>query len=289
NSNLHVTETSGDYEGGDYSQSIRDLGRTLNIPVVDMTTLTKSLYDQLGVEGTLDLHAWTSHNPVTVDNTHTNIWGGTYNAYLVTKEIKNLGVSGLAEHIINSNPPTKEDTLISNPNYKVPIYDNNLTQSTLWKDHGIWKGTVFGSVGGTPNTSNQILETDSNGNMHIAVENNKGKISSTVDGIAMYYYKVPAESIFTLTAKAKINKFDSNDQVSFGLMARDDMYIDLDTSDPLGDYVAAAPLKLTNIESGGVWNSYARRNGSIIQGGTAENPIYEGDTIDLSITSNTDG
>src|SRR5699024_11186840 len=78
-------------------------------------------------------------------------------------------------------------------------------------------------------------------------------------------------------------------QVSFGLMARDDMYIDLDTSNPLGDYVAAAPLKLTNIESGGVWNSYARRNGGIIQGGIAENPIYEGDTIDLSITSNTDG
>ena len=42
----------------------------------------------------------------------------------------------------------------------------------------------------------------------------------------MYYYRVPANSNFTITAKATVNSFTSNHQVSFGLMARDDMYID---------------------------------------------------------------
>ncbi|UOQ50529.1 LPXTG cell wall anchor domain-containing protein [Gracilibacillus caseinilyticus] len=288
-SNLHVTGTSGDYEGGDYAQAIRDLGTALDLPVVDMTSLTKNVYDELGPDETQYLHAWTSSDPVTVDNTHTNIWGGAYNAYLVTQAMKDLGVNGLAEHVVSTEAPTKAETLVSNPDYEEPTYDNDLKQSTLWQDHGIWKGTVFGSVGGTPSTSHQTLETDKDGNMHIAVANNKGKIASTIDGIAMYYYKVPADSTFTLTAKAKINRFDLNNQVSFGLMARDDMYIDLDTKAPMGDYVAAAPLQLTSASNGGFWNGFARKNGVLLQGGTAEHSIFEEDTVDLSIESSSDG
>ncbi|WP_284645749.1 pectinesterase family protein [Paenibacillus silviterrae] len=288
-SNLHITATTGDFAGGDYPQAIRDLGTALNIPVVDMTALTKNLYDQLGSSETLYLHAWTSSKPSSVDNTHTNIWGGKYNAYLVTKAIKELGVSGLAEHVIHAAAPTKADTLVSNPNYQEPPYSGELPQSTLWSDHGIWKGTVFGDVGGNPSTANHTLETDSNGNMHIAVANNKGKIASGTDGFAMYYYKVPANSTFALTAKAKINRFDLNDQVSFGLMARDEMYIDSYINSTMGDYVAAAPLKLTKAATGGYWNGFARKSGVLTQGGTAANPISAGDTVDLSITSNSDG
>lgn len=43
NSNLHITATNGQYVGGDYPQAIRDLGKALNIPVVDMTSLTKNV------------------------------------------------------------------------------------------------------------------------------------------------------------------------------------------------------------------------------------------------------
>ena len=101
----------------------------------------------------------------------------------------------------------------------------------------------------------------------------------------MYYYKVPAASSFTLTAKATINSFDNNDQVSFGLMARDDMYLDTNTTNALGDYVAAGPLKLKS----GAWNCFARKNGVLTQGGTCENAITNGDTVDLKIESNADG
>ncbi|MFB3168434.1 GDSL-type esterase/lipase family protein [Neobacillus sp. 179-C4.2 HS] len=289
NSNLHITDTVGEFPGGDYRQAIRDLGTALNVPVVDMTTLTKTLYDELSPSETLYLHAWTSSKPQSVDNTHTNIWGGRCNAYLLTKAIKELGVSGLAEHVINAEAPTKADTLVSNPNYQETPYNGELQQSALWADYGIWKGTVFGDIGGVPSTANQTLETDSDGNMHIAVANNKGKIASVTDGFAMYYYKVPANSTFTLTAKAKINNFSLNDQVSFGLMARDEMHIDSYINTTMGDYVAAAPLKLTKAATGGFWNSFARKSGVLTQGGTAANPISVGDTINLSITSNSDG
>jgi LPXTG-motif cell wall-anchored protein len=286
-SDLHITATSGSYAGGDYAKAVKDLGKALNIPVVDMTSLTKSLYEKLGPGETLNLHAWTSSKAESVDNTHTNIWGGKYNAYLVTKTIKELGISGLSEHVIDAKAPTKADSLVSNSSYKESSYTGELKQSALWADYGIFKGTVFGNIGGDPSAANQILETDSQGNMHIVVANNKGKIASTVDGFAMYYYKVPAKSTFTLTAKAKINKFDLNDQVSFGLMARDEMYVDYNTTEALGDYVAAAPLRLS--KAGSVWNSFARKSGVLTQGGTCTNPIFSGDTVSLSIKSSSDG
>ncbi|SFR86558.1 pectinesterase family protein [Anaeromicropila populeti] len=290
-SQLHVTAASGDYEGGDYSQAIRNLGTALNIPVVDMTTLTKNLYDSLGASETIYLHAWTSSNQNSVDNTHTNIWGAFYNAYFIAKTIKELNISGLSEYVITSqiaSAPTKAVYLVSNPDYVEKGYDSNLPDSQLWTDCGVWKGTVFGDIGGVaPSTDNFVLTEMPEGNINIAVKNNKGKIASSVDGLAMYYYKVPVGSQFTISATATVNSFALNDQVSFGLMARDEMYIDTYLNGLLGDYVAAAPLKLT--KTGSVWNCFARKSGVLTQGGTCANTISAGDTIDLKIQSNSDG
>ena len=76
-----------------------------------MTSLTKQLYDELGPDETVNLHAWTSSKSSSVDNTHTNIWGGRYNAYLITKTIKQLGVKGISSHIIDAEAPKKEDEI----------------------------------------------------------------------------------------------------------------------------------------------------------------------------------
>lgn len=157
----------------------------------------------------------------------------------------------------------------------------------MWDDYGIWKGSVFGDVGGTPTTANFALGKTENGNMNIAVSNGKGKISSTADGIAMYYYKVPASSTFTLTATAKVNSFVKNDQVAFGLMARDAMYIDTNTKDSLGDYVAAGTIKLGNPSN--AWNCFARKAGALTKGGSVTNELVAGDTVELKIESNSDG
>ena len=283
-SNLHITKDSGDFKGGDYAQSIRNLGKELNIPVVDMTKMTKELYDTLGPDETVNLHAWTSSKATSVDNTHTNIYGGTYNAYLVTKTIKELGVAGISEHITAKEAPVKADVLKSNPDYKEAEYSGELKQSELWKDAGVFKGSIFGDIGGDPNLIKDkfILEGNEDGSIHIAV-NGKGKISSTTDGIAMYYYKVPADSNFVITANATVNSINKHNQVAFGLMARDAMYIDVNDKSALGDYVAAGSIKQ------GTANCFKRKDGALGYGGTLENPVEAGKTYALKIESNSDG
>lgn len=283
-SNLHITKDSGDFKGGDYAQSIRNLGKELNIPVVDMTKMTKELYDTLGPDETVNLHAWTSSKATSVDNTHTNIYGGTYNAYLVTKTIKELGVAGISEHITAKEAPVKADILKSNPDYKEAEYSGELKQSELWKDAGVFKGSIFGDIGGDPNLIKDkfILEGNEDGSIHIAV-NGKGKISSTTDGIAMYYYKVPADSNFVITANATVNSINKHNQVAFGLMARDAMYIDVNDKSALGDYVAAGSIQQ------GTANCFKRKDGALGYGGKLENPVEAGKTYALKIESNSDG
>ena len=283
-SNLHITKDSGDFKGGDYAQSIRNLGKELNIPVVDMTKMTKELYDTLGPDETVNLHAWTSSKATSVDNTHTNIYGGTYNAYLVTKTIKELGVAGISEHITAKEAPVKADVLKSNPDYKEAEYSGELKQSELWKDAGVFKGSIFGDIGGDPNLIKDkfILEGNEDGSIHIAV-NGKGKISSTTDGMAMYYYKVPADSNFVITANATVNSINKHNQVAFGLMARDAMYIDVNDKSALGDYVAAGSIQQ------GTANCFKRKDGALGYGGKLENPVGAGKTYALKIESNSDG
>ena len=283
-SNLHITKDSGDFKGGDYAQSIRNLGKELNIPVVDMTKMTKELYDTLGPDETVNLHAWTSSKATSVDNTHTNIYGGTYNAYLVTKTIKELGVAGISEHITAKEAPVKADVLKSNPDYKEAEYSGELKQSELWKDAGVFKGSIFGDIGGDPNLIKDkfILEGNEDGSIHIAV-NGKGKISSTTDGMAMYYYKVPADSSFVITANATVNSINKHNQVAFGLMARDAMYIDVNDKSALGDYVAAGSIQQ------GTANCFKRKDGALGYGGKLENPVEAGKTYALKIESNSDG
>ena len=65
-----------------------------------------------------------------------------------------------------------------------------------------------------------------------------------------------------------------NDQVSFGLMVRDDCYIDKNMPDILGDYVAAAPLFITKGEKATA--TFARRSGQLVLGKDTNEVIKEG-------------
>lgn len=300
---LHITSKTGNFSGGDYPSAVRELGKTLDIPVVDMTQLTKALYDAMKPENTLYLHAWLSDNKVSVDNTHTNVWGARVNAYLCIKEIKKLKVSGISEHIINIEQescdefvgeggdvfdiPSKDKYLVENKLYVPTVFNPDLKDSKLWQQCGIWKGTVFGDVFSKTLDDNFILEPAGDGAIHIAVRNNLGKISDVSDGIAMYYTKVAADKRFTFTAKVRVNDYFSSDWVSFGLMARDDMYIDEITSDTLGDYVAAAPLLLNRGDS--AVNCFARKSGVLTYGGRCKYGCKPSDVLELKIESTNDG
>ncbi len=290
-SDLHITKDVPGYKGGDYSKAVLQLGEELDIPVVDMTSKTKKLYEELTENKTIYLHAWPSNNEKSVDNTHTNIWGARVNAYMVMSAIKDMNIPGLSENICNIENdypiPSMDKYLESNKDYKPTVFSSDLQDSTLWEDCEGFKGTVFGDVLCDVNKDNFTLEKDKDGNIHIEVRNDKGKISEVTDGIAMYYKQVPADENFIFTAKMKINRMFYNDQVSFGLMVRDDMYIDRRSPDILGDYVAAAPLKITRKEE--AFNCFARKNGEIINGGTVSREYKEGEVVDLRISSTSDG
>lgn len=291
---LHITKDAGEFKGGDYPSAIRKLGEMLSIPVIDMTEITRKLYDSLGSDETIYLHAWTSNKPMSVDNTHTNIWGARVNAYNVLKQVKALNISGISEHIVideNSDIPSKEVYLKANEDYVPTVFNSDLKDSTLWEDVYGWKGTIFGDIGEKGNLSdyhkNFILEKDSDNNIHIAVKDNVGKIAGVSDGIAMYYKKIDVDKKFVFSAKLRINDYFLNDQVSFGLMVRDDIYIDKQTADILGDYVAAAPLMLTHEDK--AWNCFARKSGVLTKGGICTRKYNVGDIVNVRIESSNDG
>ena len=288
---LHITDDAAQFKGGDYSQAVRDLARDLGIVCVDMTEKTKALYDKLGPEETIYLHAWPSNKEVSVDNTHTNIWGGRVNAFLVMQELEKAGISGLSENIVNIRAdeplPDKNRYLEKNASYKPVVFSDELTDSKNFKDAYGFKGTVFGDVTTLPTESDNYILEEVPGGIHIAVKNNDGKISAVTDGIAMYYKKIPVNVNFTLKAKMTINDYFYNNQVSFGLMVRDDMYIDKVTPDILGDYVAAAPLLLTHENAPA--NCFARKSGKLVYGGTCTRGYKPGETVKVQIESTSDG
>ncbi|MDO5402876.1 MAG: SGNH/GDSL hydrolase family protein [Eubacteriales bacterium] len=293
---LHITVAAGGFAGGDYPQAIRQLGKALGLPVVDMTEITRKRYEKMGKDETLYLHAWTSDNKMSVDNTHTNIWGARVNAYDVLAVIKEKQVAGLSEHIITdsaANPLSlKEKFLVSNSSYVPTVFSDVLKESSLWKDYvcsdkTVFKGTVFGDIGGADLKENFVLETDDEGNLHMAAKNSIGKIAPVSDGIAMYYRQLDTSVHFILTAQVQINDYFSNDQVSFGLMARDDVYIDYSTADILGDYVAAAPLLLTHEQE--AVSCFARKSGVLTFGGKCTRAYKAGDVVELRLESTSDG
>lgn len=301
---LHVTQDNGAFKGGDYALAVKRLAEDLeqkeNIKVflVDMTGLTKALYEQLGPAQTMYLHAWPSNNQLSVDNTHTNIWGGRVNAYLVMKAVKELAVGGLAEHVTGLEKdapyPAKEKYLVQNPDYVPVVFSDDLPDSALWEDYtdgrgNRFSGTVFGDVGISPEKFAErfVLEETADGGMHLAVKDNCGKISFVTDGIAMYFRKVPVEKNFRLKATMEIRDYFSNDQVSFGLMVRDDVYVDRQMPDILGDFVAAAPLFLTRKAK--AVNCFARKSGALVNGGIVSREYRPGDVIPVELTSTDDG
>lgn len=319
-SNCHITSDATDsagntYPGGDYPAAIRKLvqdagGADAGVYLVDLTNLTKNLYNEIGAGETLYLHAWTGGvgvdkdtgkdpgDPKSVDNTHLNIYGAKMVAWMFAKELSEKTGNNAPEikaHIksnIASLKPSKAVDLVSNPNYVKPDYTAPSGGSTLFPAYSTGDGiqfqaSVFGDVGGADKitTSKFSFGRDANGDMQIAAMG-QGKIASGSDGIAMYYYRIPVEKTFKISAKAKLNSFVANNQVAFGLMARDDMYIDTSATTIKSDYVVAGSIEMDKTGT----NCFCRRSGSLVKGAALPSGVLaEGKEYDLSIEYNGDG
>jgi lysophospholipase L1-like esterase len=297
---VHVTTdvVSGGvtYPGGDYPQAIRDLGAALGVVVIDNTASTLALGKQIfaasGAAGTAELQAWVSNVVTSVDDTHTNIYGGSYYAYLVATGLL-ASTSSLKDHVLPGIVPPNISILVPNPNW-TPIVYSPPTKSTIWTTTDPWMGSVFGDVGGTSKITGgsfAIAETStsplvvsmSSGSPTVAA----GKIAAATDGIAFYFQQVPIDEDFVLSATATVTSVTfSNSQVGFGLMVRDAAWTDVSDPSLLSSYVAVGPLR--GNAPAAAWSSFIRDTSAPTQltgtlvSSAADVPMA-GSVLDLSI------
>ena len=297
----HVTAdtTVGDvtYAGGDYAQAIRDLAAALNIPCIDLTAITLERNVAMG-EGAQWLHAWNGakldEDGVTMiatalDKTHTNSYGAKMNAWAIAQAAEGTALAPYVK--AGKTQPSYEADFSAaiNPDYVPVSYTAPTADSALWPAYtdaqgNVWHGTVFGDVGGENKITNgSFFANEVEGGMNIGVTGNAGKISSATDGMIFYYTRLPAGTAFMLTATVTINDMAANNQVSFGLMARDDLYIDAYVKDTMGDYVAAGT------RNQGAFNCFGRKSGVLYNGPAAEVVYNVGDTVELCIVGTADG
>lgn len=85
---------------GAYPEAVFELGRELNVPVIDLCSLSKDLYIKLGVEKSKELFLYLKKGESpnypngSEDNTHFNQYGGFVLAGIIAEQIKRLGIIG---------------------------------------------------------------------------------------------------------------------------------------------------------------------------------------------------
>ncbi|MBQ9281162.1 MAG: hypothetical protein IJ207_03075 [Treponema sp.] len=249
---VHITKGDEKFPGGDYPEAIRDLGKEVNVLVVDQTENTKALYEQLGEDAT-KLHAMTGSKEASLDSTHLNAYGAAVVAKMLAEGIAAKDATFKGFLVANLPEPTYSLDALKNPSYIEPGFGAPTEKSSIFTTKEPWWGSAFGNIGGSGKAADknlfEIIETENGVTMHSGEKNggkDSGKIASSEDGILFYFQKLPIDKDFTLKATAKVLNIKSNNQVSFGLMARDNVIIDDSIAGMNSNYVAAAPLKIKN-------------------------------------------
>lgn len=247
----HITST------GDYGKAVVELGEEKNVQVVDLTTITKTIYATLGYDEAIYFHAMTSGSSAdtpkltSVDTTHINIYGAKRVSYEFAKAISESSCA-LKPYVNTAKltVPTKDADLVKNPSYTYVEYtavdwtkyeaaDNFKTITSGWY------GTAFGDTGGAPAAaSNGYYATETSTGVfkvgQTGTSSPKGKIASTSEGYAFCFTPVPVSDNFMITVTAKVLTTANVKQAGFGLMLRDDCYVPTNDKSILSNYVAAA-------------------------------------------------
>lgn len=294
----HVTEN------GDYAQAIVDLGAAKNVTVINLRDLTKAKYKTLGYNEAIYYHAMTQGmqdtdgttvipNVKSVDKTHLNIYGAKYVSYLVASELAKTS-NPLGNYVLDGIvEPTKDKDLVVNSNYKFIPYSAPALESYKAPTHFAtltegWYGTGFGDTGGTPNSdSNGYVAKETEAGIfqvgqHIEGGSTKGKFSSSGEGFAFVFKQVEKSKNFEISAEMKVIATVGTKQAGFGLMLRDDCYINQTVNTAvLTNYLTAGFL----MNDGGTTNIlFKRENSTLIKGNNVLNSfIALNDTATLKL------
>ena len=290
----HVTAT------GDYAQAIRDLGAAVNVPVVDLTAITKAEYEAKGYEGAKLYHAVTAGasedggatvvpNWGSVDKTHLNIYGAKFVAYSLATELKKIDKIG--GYVLPEIAAPTEADLVVNPDYVYSDYEAPDLGAYAPVDHFTtitegWYGTGFGDTGGEPaSTSNgyiakEIEEGVFHVGQHLDSGSNKGKFSTSSDGFAFLFRQVEADKNFKISATATIVYTAATKQAGFGLMLRDDVYLPIKDASITSNYVTAGVL----CEADSTYALHLRENATLSKGQSFTSSLPAvGDVYTMSI------
>lgn len=299
---VHNTSASGSataaMPGGDYAKSIKDLAAAKSVACVDLTEITKNIWEPLGEEAKYFL-AWTTPTS-TMDGTHVNIYGAKVIAYQLAKSIKEQSIGDLASHVdLSAGEPTKEKDLVKNEIYRPVEYTRPEEYAkTELADYYVaeaegksvkFSPTIFGDVGSSAadiNANNFSMTKTTDGKMNIKAST--GSISDLGDGLAMYYYRIPVSSNFIFKANATVNRLATVDNLSgFGLMARDDIYVDEFSKSINSDYVVAGMGSANGAPFG--TNCFKRQGGTVDNSLMLTKEAMDCNTYALSISKNSDG
>lgn len=244
----HITQPNGKYAGGNYAEAIRALGRERGVTVIDLTAATKALYERLGFERASDFHAWAATDKgkrAGLDQTHLNAYGALRVAYLWAQALQESDCPLRAYLKSPLTEPTREKYFAAiNAAYAEPGYrpfDASSGGSCCFHVDAPWYAAVMGDFGGKEHVGEFIVRQTAHG---VEVGNAgtvpRGKISRATDGFAAVFRQIGINSNFTARARATVKRMNACDgQTGFGMMLRDDIYIDEYRAALNSNYVAA--------------------------------------------------
>ncbi|MDE5766668.1 MAG: hypothetical protein K2I17_05840, partial [Clostridia bacterium] len=255
----YTGNTIHDTQYGNYPEALKELGEETETTVVDLTTLTKNLWIAAG-EDAKYFHAHSSYTGEIkaagsydgteeidgIDGTHINKFGAKAVAYELANALKTTSLSSIVKTDIVK--PTKEAEYVDaikqdfvRKGY-VPFNPDNNADRLL---NDGWYKAAMGNVGTETVTENHFKMTYSDGTYSIKAAKGNGKIESGQDGIGAIFTQLSTNDDFTISVHAKITAFDTSasyKQAAFGIMLRDDVYMDAYLPTLNSDYVKAGVL-----------------------------------------------
>jgi len=250
---VHNTDT------GDYAEAIRVMGKATGTTVVDLTELTKKLYMSDNTEAAY-FHSHSTYDgtkpnetPSARDDTHLNMYGAKAVAYQFATAIKETDC--LLKNYVKTNisAPTHEKDYPAaiNTDYEKPPYSafnpssaTKLTTTTTESTPADWYGTYMGNV-----SANGYTATFANDKFTVGNDGDaSGKFQSSSDGFGAAFIQIPLKDDFTASADVKVirkvteGKTISNNQSGFGMMLRDDIYVNTKLDNLASNYVTAGIL-----------------------------------------------
>ncbi len=264
---------------GDYAAAIRTLGQATGTTVVDLTEITKEEYKKDNAAAA-KYHAHTTYKlngetktPDGRDDTHINMYGAKMVAYRFAKSILASDCSLKANIITNSAASTADDyTAAINTSYeKPPVEVFDPSKYANRKVQGDWYRTVIGNIGGKKASNFTLAYADGKYTVGNAANNN-GKFDGNGDGFGAIFMQIDKNKNFTASASVTVKAvgIDKPNQSGFGLMLRDDIYID---GEPADTYTGKEIITSNYVTAGAFGDGssalFSRENGALAKTGNA--------------------